>query len=87
MHTNIMTSIRACNDESNLFFIKIRLRQESTLNSYIFTLMMDEIKNDIQRDIFWYILFVDDIVLIDEDMIGVDKKTSIVKINFRIKIF
>jgi Reverse transcriptase (RNA-dependent DNA polymerase) len=51
MYTNVVTSVRACNTESNVFYIKIRLRQGSALSPYIFTLVMDEITKDIQGDI------------------------------------
>jgi Reverse transcriptase (RNA-dependent DNA polymerase) len=51
MYTNIVTSVRACVDESDAFLIKIELYQGSALSSYIFTLVMDEIAKDIQRDI------------------------------------
>jgi Reverse transcriptase (RNA-dependent DNA polymerase) len=47
MYTNIMTCIRACDGESDTFSIKIGLHQGSALNSYIFTLVMDEIIKDI----------------------------------------
>jgi Reverse transcriptase (RNA-dependent DNA polymerase) len=48
MYTNIVTCVRACDGESDIFSIKIRLYQGSTLSPYIFTLVMDEITKDIQ---------------------------------------
>jgi hypothetical protein len=33
---NIVTNVRVCDDESNVFYIKIELHQMLTLNSYIF---------------------------------------------------
>jgi hypothetical protein len=47
LHTNIMTYIRACDDEYNVFSIKILLHQRSILSFYIFTLMMDDATRDI----------------------------------------
>jgi hypothetical protein len=47
------------------------------LNPYIFTLVMDKIINDIQWDIFWCMLFTDDMVLIDESNIRVDQKLEL----------
>jgi hypothetical protein len=70
MYINIVTSIRACDGESNIFSIKIRLHQGSILSQYIFTLVMDKVTNDIQGDIPWGMLFADVVVLIDECMIG-----------------
>jgi Reverse transcriptase (RNA-dependent DNA polymerase) len=51
MYTNIVTCVRVCDGESDIFSIKIGLHQGSTLSSYIFILVMDEITNDIQGDI------------------------------------
>jgi hypothetical protein len=38
---------------------------------------MDEITKDIQEDIHWYMLFADDVVLIDENRIGVNQKLEL----------
>jgi Reverse transcriptase (RNA-dependent DNA polymerase) len=87
MYTNIVTCVRARDGESDLFSIKIRLHQRSTLSLYIFTLVMDEITKDIQKDIFRCILFADDAVLIDKSKIEVDQKLKVMEINFRIERF
>jgi hypothetical protein len=47
MYTNIMTCVRACNSESDIFPIKIGLHQGSALSLYIFILVMDKITKDI----------------------------------------
>jgi Reverse transcriptase (RNA-dependent DNA polymerase) len=77
MYTNVVTCVKACDGESETFSIKIRLHQGSTLSQYIFTLVMNEITNDIQGDIPWCMLFVDDVVLIDESRIGVNQKLEL----------
>jgi Reverse transcriptase (RNA-dependent DNA polymerase) len=77
MYTNIVTCVRACDDESDTFPIKIGLHQGSALSPYIFTLVMDEITKNIQRDITWCILFADDVVLIDESRIEVNQKLEL----------
>jgi Reverse transcriptase (RNA-dependent DNA polymerase) len=77
MYTNVVTCVRACDSESDTFPIKIGLHQGSALSPYIFTLVMDEITKDIQGDISWCILFVDDVVLIDESGIGVNQKLEL----------
>jgi Reverse transcriptase (RNA-dependent DNA polymerase) len=51
MYTNVVTCVKTYDGESDTFPIKIRLHQESTLSSYIFTLVMNEITKDIQGDI------------------------------------
>jgi hypothetical protein len=77
MYTNVVTCIRACDGEFNAFPIKIKLHQGSALSPYIFTLVMDEITKDIQRDIPWCMLFANDVVLIDERRIGVNQKLKL----------
>jgi hypothetical protein len=39
--------------------------------------VIDEITKDIQENIPWFILFADDVVLIDERIIGVDQKLEL----------
>ncbi|XP_078156115.1 uncharacterized protein LOC144551890 [Carex rostrata] len=72
MYNDVVTSIRACNSETNDFLLKIRLHQESALSPYIFALVIDEVTRDIQGEIPWCMLFADDVVLINESRIGVD---------------
>jgi hypothetical protein len=38
---------------------------------------MDEVTRDIQGDIPWYMLFADDIVLVDESQVGVNRKLEL----------
>jgi Reverse transcriptase (RNA-dependent DNA polymerase) len=87
MYTNIVTCVRACDGESDIFPIKIGLHQRSALNPYIFTLVMDEIINDIQRDIPWCMLFADDVVLIDDSRIRVDQKLELWRQTLESKCF
>jgi Reverse transcriptase (RNA-dependent DNA polymerase) len=87
MYTNIVTCIRASDGESDAFPIKIGLHQGSTLSPYIFTLVMDEIINDIQGDIPWCMLFADDVVLIDDSRIGVDQKLELWRQTLESKSF
>jgi Reverse transcriptase (RNA-dependent DNA polymerase) len=72
-----MIYVRAYDGESDVFPIKIELHQGSTLSLYIFTLVMNEITKDIEGDISWCMFFADDVVLIDESMIEVDKKLEL----------
>jgi Reverse transcriptase (RNA-dependent DNA polymerase) len=68
MYTNVVTCVTACDGESDAFPIKIRLHQGLALSPYIFTL-----------DISWCMLFVDDVVLIDENIIRVNQKLELWK--------
>jgi Reverse transcriptase (RNA-dependent DNA polymerase) len=49
MYTNVVTNVRACDGKSKTFPIKIELHQVTTLNSYIFTLVMNEVMKDTRR--------------------------------------
>jgi Reverse transcriptase (RNA-dependent DNA polymerase) len=77
MYTNVVTCVKACDDESDTFSIKIGLHQGSALSPYIFTLVMNKIIKDIQEDILWCMLFADDMVLIDESRIRVNQKLEL----------
>jgi hypothetical protein len=77
MYTNIVICVRVCDDESDAFPIKIVSHQRSVLNQYIFTIVMDEIINDIQGDIFWCMLFVDNVVLFGANRIRVEQKLEL----------
>jgi hypothetical protein len=62
---------------TNDFLINIGLHQESTLNSYLFALVMDEVIRDIQCGIFWCMLFTDDVILVDESRTMIDQKLEL----------
>lgn len=66
MNDGNMTIIRSSMGESKEFPITIGLYQGSTLSPYLFTLIMDELTRHIQDDASRCMLFVDDIVLVDE---------------------
>jgi Reverse transcriptase (RNA-dependent DNA polymerase) len=77
MYTDVVTNIKTCDGESNVFPVKIGLHQRLALSPYIFTLVMDEDTRNIQGNISWCMFFVDDVVLIDESKIRVDKKLEL----------
>jgi hypothetical protein len=77
MYDNVVTSVRACDGETSDFPLKIGLHQGSALSPYIFALVMDAVTRDIQGEIPWCMLFADDVVLIDESRIGVDRKLEL----------
>jgi hypothetical protein len=72
MYDNIVTSVRTSNRDTNDFPINIGLHQGSVLNPYLFGLVMDEVTRDIQGGIPWCMLFIDDMVLVDESRMRVD---------------
>ena len=65
MYNNAMTSVRTNDGNTDYFSIKIGLHQELALSPYLFALVMDEVTRDIQGDIPWCMLFVDDVMLVE----------------------
>jgi hypothetical protein len=74
MYNNIVTSVRTIRGDTNDFPINIGLHQGLALSPYLFALVMDEVTKYIQGGIPWCMLFVDDVVLVDESRMGVDQK-------------
>jgi hypothetical protein len=66
MYTNVVTSVRTSDGDTDDFRINIGLHQGSALSPYLFALVIDGVTRDIQGDIPWCMLFADDMVLIEE---------------------
>ena len=77
MYNNVVTSVRTNDGNTDYFPIKIGLHQGSALSPYLFALVMDEVTRNIQRDIPWCMLFVDDVVLVDESQAEVNRKLEL----------
>lgn len=59
------------------FLVKVGLHRRSALSSYFFTLVIDELICNIQDDFPWYMLFADDMILIDTSREGVEGKLKL----------
>ena len=77
MYEGVVTNIRTYGGLTDEFPITIGLHQGSTLSPFFFAIVMDEITKNIYEDIPWCLLFIDDIVLIDETKEGVNKKLEL----------
>jgi hypothetical protein len=77
MYDNVVTSVQTSDRDINDFPINIGLHQGSALSPYLFVLVMDGVTRDIKGGIPWCILFVDDVVLVDESRTGVDQKLKL----------
>ena len=74
MYEGGRTSVRTLGGFTNDFYVCMGLHQGSALSPFLFTLVMDELTKAIQDELPWCMLFIDDIVLIDEIREGVNGK-------------
>jgi hypothetical protein len=77
VYDNVVTSVRTSDRDTNDFPINIGLYQGSALSPYLLSLVMDEVTRDIQGGVPWHMLFVDDVVLVDESRTRVDQKLKL----------
>jgi hypothetical protein len=77
MYDKVVTSVRTTDGDTYVFPINIGLHQGLTLSPYLFALVIDEVTRDIQEDIPWCMLFADDVVLVDENREGVNRKLEL----------
>lgn len=58
--------IRIIKSETNTFTFTICLDQRSTLSTYLFALVINDLTRHISKEVIWCMLFVNDIVSIEE---------------------
>lgn len=69
--------MKTCESVSDSFSIIIGLHQGSSLNPFLFALMMDELTRHIQTEESWCMLFAYDIVMIDKTKGGLNDKLEL----------
>ena len=74
MYEGVRTRVRTVAGDTADFSVDIELHQGSALSPFLFNIVMDEITKGTQDELPWCILFVDNIVLIDETREGVNTK-------------
>ena len=77
MYHRAITSVKTSEGIGGEFPITIGVHQGSELSPQFFALVMDEITNSIQEEIPYYILFVYDIIFVDETRYEVNAKFKI----------
>lgn len=77
IYNGVIIGVRAIDGDTNMFPIMVDLCQRSALNSFLSMLVIDNLTGYIQNDISWYMLLVNDIVLVDEIRIGVSCKLEL----------
>nr|XP_009773441.1 PREDICTED: uncharacterized protein LOC104223669 [Nicotiana sylvestris] len=68
MYDGAMTRVKTVGGDSQSY----GLHQGSALNPFLFALALDALTHHIQGEVPWFMLFADDIVLIDEMRCGVN---------------
>ena len=68
------TSVRTIVGDIEVFPIDIGLHQGSSLSSFLFAIVLDDLTKDIQDEVPWCMLFADHIVLIDKTSVGLSGK-------------
>ena len=77
MYEGFVTNVRTCDGLMDEFSITIRVHQGSALTPFLFAIVMDKISKIIHKDISWFMMFANDIVLIGETKKGVNKKLEL----------
>ena len=77
MYKDATTFVRIYDGNTTDFSINIGLHQGSALSPYLFALVMDEVTRDIQGEIPWCMLFADDVVLVDQSSVVVNRKLEL----------
>ncbi|KAF3666428.1 putative transmembrane protein 56-B-like isoform X2 [Capsicum annuum] len=77
MYEGAKTRVRTVGGDSEHFSVLTGLHQGLTLSPFLFALVMDVLTRSIQREVPWCMLFVDDVVLIDEFRQGVTDKLEV----------
>ncbi|VFQ79148.1 unnamed protein product [Cuscuta campestris] len=70
MYDGAMTKVRTSGGDSDSFSVGMGLHQGSALSPFLFALVMDVLTQGVQEGVPWCMLFVDDIVLIDDTADG-----------------
>ena len=73
IYEEVNTSVSSSGGDTMDFPVNIGLHQVLTLNPFLFAIVMDKLTKGIQK-IPWCMLFMDYIVLIDENIVGVNVK-------------
>ncbi|GKC15798.1 retrovirus-related pol polyprotein LINE-1 [Tanacetum coccineum] len=74
MYEGAKTHVRTTMGNTKFFPVEEGLHQGSTISPYLFTLILDELSQGIQKSIPWCMIFADDIVLIAESTKGLNNR-------------
>ncbi|VFQ62516.1 unnamed protein product [Cuscuta campestris] len=87
MYNGAMTRVRTSGGDSESFSVGMGLHQGFALSLFLFALVMDVPTQGVQEGVPWCMLFVDDIVLIDDTREGLNDKLERWRLALEIKGF
>lgn len=87
MYDKAKTHVRSTGGDSSYFSVEMGLHQGSAHSPFLFALVMDELTRSIQGEVPWCMLFVDNIVLVDESHSGVQDKLEVLSHTLESKGF
>jgi len=87
MYNGVRTRVRTLAEDTDYFPMDIGLNQGSALSPFLLTIVMDELTRGIRDEIPWCMLFVDDIILIDETRQAVNNKLEQWRATLEVKGF
>lgn len=87
MYNGAKTRVRTTRGDSEHFSVEMGLHQGSALSAFLFTLVMDVITSRILWEVPWCMLFVDNIVLINESRVGVNERLEVWRQTIESKCF
>lgn len=87
MYERDVTSVKIILGDTDEFPLTIGLDQGLALSPYLFTLVLDELTNTIQDEVLWCMLFVDDIVVVEEIRERINQKFELQKSTLECKGF
>ncbi|KAI0501879.1 hypothetical protein KFK09_016824 [Dendrobium nobile] len=77
MYAGAITCVQTQGGLTKYFLYSVGLHQGSTLSPYLCALVMDVITRHLQENVPWYMLFADDIFLVDNTREGVEGKLEL----------
>ena len=73
-YKDVTTSVRSTVGKTDEFRVGVGLHQGSALSPLLFNIVFDVITENVREDPPWCIIYADDVVLVAEDRVGVERK-------------
>ncbi|XP_070019654.1 secreted RxLR effector protein 78-like [Nicotiana sylvestris] len=77
MYDGAKTRVRIVRGDFEHFLVVMELHQGYALSPFLFALVINALKYHIQGEVTWYMLFADDLVLIDEMQCSVNERLEV----------